>query len=421
MNIRTLLFSTFAAVLGGSAFGATVSDVFVQPRWPWDAKVDVHFVISGADAPFDVTPAITAGGEPVTLAKGSLSGDLSSLGNGAHTLTWDPSALGQEKLENLQVSLALVPCKTYMIVNLTSGEVGFTNKVVGTGTQWDDLYKTDYLVLKLVKATTFKMGNTKSRSGAGNEYPQHDVTLTKDYYLGVYELTLAQYKKLGGGWPLKSSDPYYTANEPLRPAHCLRNTTLRSDASVKETASTTLLGKLSAKNGNVYKFDYPTEAQWENAARAGNDGERYDGKPGLFTDDEWKAEIDQAGYLNRIARNKSNSNLSTTDKSCTADEGGLARVGSYEPNAWGFYDMLGNVAEYCRDGYSYSAYTTLPSSDPCYVPTVSGNSVSMRGGAYSEGLKSCRALSRTERRAGYSNTENGVRLCVTIEPESILE
>ena len=413
MNFKALLFSTFAAVFGGSVFGVTVSDVFVQPRWPWDTKVDIHFVLSGVDAAYDVIPTFSVGGEPVAVAEGSLSGDEELLGNGAHTLTWDPSALGKVKLENLRVSLTPVPSKTYMIVDLASGAVGFTNKVIGTGTQWDDLYKTDYLVLKRVRATTFKMGNTISRSGASHEYPQHDVTLTKDYYLGVYELTIAQYKKIGGAWPLKNTDPYYSANEPLRPAHCLRDTTLRSDVSVAETASNTLLGKLSAKNGNVYKFEYPTEAQWENAAHAGVAGERYDGTVGTFSDAEWNTGIDSANYLNTIARNANN--YVTDDKTATADEGGLARVGSYEPNAWGFYDMLGNVAEYCRDGYSSSAYRDLPSTNPCYVPTATGQNISLRGGAYNEGLKNCRATSRVSMKHGNNGTGNGARLCVTIE------
>ena len=418
---RYLIGIALAVLSAANGFAEVAVNVTqVKQDWPWSREVAVTFTLSGATEPVDIDVTLSANGKSVQIPFGSVFGEATSLTDGAYTLKIDPTKTefaSERILANAQVSLTPVTERLYMVVDLTAGinnltpaAVSFRNTVDGSGTQWSDTYKSDKLVLKRVKATSFTMGNTVGRSGYGHEAPQRQVVLTRDYYLGVYELTIAQYKKLGGGWPLKGEDPYFKADEPLRPAHCLRYGTLRGSTytSIPPTSGS-ILDNFGKKTGFV--FDYPTEAQWENAAHAGVAGERYDGTVGTFSDAEWNTGIDSANYLNTIARNANN--YVTDDKTATADEGGLARVGSYEPNAWGFYDMLGNVAEWARDSYNGGSFGNAPAVDPC-VLSSDANKV-LRGGSYSENIQKCRATNRLQSRPTQAGTYQGVRLCVTVE------
>ena len=410
------------ALSAASAFAEVTANVTqVKQNWPWSRDVAVTFTLSGATEPMDIDVTLSSNGKSVQMPFGSVFGEATSLTNGTYTLKIDPTKteFARERLlTDAQVSLTPVTERLYMVVDLTAGldnltpaSVSFRNTVDGTGTQWSDTYKSDKLVLKRVKATSFTMGNTVARSGYGHEYPQRQVVLTRDYYLGVYELTLAQYKKLGGGWPLKSSDSYFKADEPFRPAHCLRYNTLRgyTYTSIPPTPGSKL-DTFGKKTG--YGFDYPTEAQWENAAHAGVPGERYDGTVGTFSDAEWNAGIDSTGYLNTIARNLNNA-VTTTDRTVTADEGGLARVGTYAPNAWGFYDMIGNVGEWVRDSYNGGSYGDTPAVDP-YDHGENKNKI-VRGGSFDGGINTCRVTYRRTVDPGQAYTYLGARLCVTVE------
>ena len=135
------------------------------------------------------------------------------------------------------------------------------------------------------------------------------------------------------------------------------------------------MGKLQAKTGLT--FDLPTEAQWEYACRAGTTTALNSGKN--LTSIVQDAAMDEVG---RYYYNQSDG------------KGGYSqhtKVGSYLPNAWGLYDMHGNVYEWCLDWYNRS-YGTVAVSDPL-GPTTGSNRV-FRGGGWYHAARICRSANR---------------------------
>lgn len=108
----------------------------------------------------------------------------------------------------------------------------------------------------------------------------------------------------------------------------------------------------------------PTEAQWENACRAGTDTSLYTGEN--LTDTTVDARLDILGryqYNGGKIYNSETGNWDAPPSSC-APSNGTATVGSYLPNAWGLYDMLGNVQELCLDWYTVSLGTSSVTNPP---------------------------------------------------------
>ena len=128
----------------------------------------------------------------------------------------------------------------------------------------------------------------------------------------------------------------------------------------------------------------PTEAEWEYAARAGTKMARY-------------------GKLDQIAWHHENRKESTK----TSDI--AYRVGLKQPNAWGLYDMLGNVSEWCLDAYSKDYYSRTPQNNP--VNQTNSSSYVVRGGGFGTGRDLMRASYRFGLSPDYRDNAIGFR-CV---------
>jgi formylglycine-generating enzyme required for sulfatase activity len=169
----------------------------------------------------------------------------------------------------------------------------------------------------------FMMGCSEGdESCNADEHPLHRVRITKAFDIGAYEVTQAQWTSVMGTNPSAS----------------------RGDTLPVETVSRTevddFLSQLNARNdGNRYRL--PTEAEWEYAARAGMSTPR-------------------EGSLEAIGWYAGNSD----DESHP--------VGGKKPNAWGLYDMLGNVREWVADQYSATYYASSPTDDPIGPPPGQG-------------------------------------------------
>jgi formylglycine-generating enzyme required for sulfatase activity len=138
-------------------------------------------------------------------------------------------------------------------------------------------------------------------------------------------------------------------------------------------------------------FRLPTEAEWEYACRAGTTTPFHYGeetKPSMVNC--WE----QAPRDERGRRQKSRS----------------VDVGSFEPNAWGLYDMHGSLWEWCADGYS--RYPTNDVVDPCRQ----GKERVVRGGSWRWPLLGCRSAVRAKRNPGYSHNHHGFRVVASREP-----
>jgi formylglycine-generating enzyme required for sulfatase activity len=216
---------------------------------------------------------------------------------------------------------------------------------------------------------TFVMGSPTSEALRNGNETQHTVTLTKGFYMGKYLLMQGEYLALMGSNP---SDFTGDLNRPVEMVSWIDATNYCGHLTQQEQAA----GRLPA--GWLYRL--PTESEWEYACRAGtttafNFGSAIHGGMANFWDNyEYDASIGDIYVANPAVRW-----LPRT-----------TAVGSYQPNAWGLYDMHGNVCEWCRDWYG--SYTTGSVTDP-QGPT-SGSIRVLRGGSWQYYGRYCRSAYR---------------------------
>ena len=225
------------------------------------------------------------------------------------------------------------------------------------------MYKTTKLVLRYVPAGTFEMGSLINEIGRSNDEIQHKVTLTESYYISVFEMTQGQYKQIVG------RDPSYYKGD-VRPVDSVRYVDIRGDNEgvqwpmSKGFDENSFLGRM--QEITQLPFDLPTEAQWEYACRAGTTKAWNSGAESTSKDED--PEMNKLGrYYYNIKDGIGGFEYTTT-------------VGSYLPNAWGLYDMHGNVREWCLDWYdSYSSDDAIDPEGPNYAKNSSNQRV-LRGG-----------------------------------------
>jgi formylglycine-generating enzyme required for sulfatase activity len=215
------------------------------------------------------------------------------------------------------------------------------------------------LEMVLIPAGEFLMGSNDSPE----EKPPHRVRITKPFYLGKYEITQEQWQAVTG------NNPSYFKG-PKNPVERV------SWGDCQE-----FIKKLNERVSGG-RFSLPTEAQWEYACRAGSTA-RYS-----FGNDE--------AALGRYAWYKGNSNSSTHP------------AGEKQPNAWGLYDMHGNVSEWCADSLDDSYYSRSPEDDPAGPET--GAEHVYRGGGWGELAEDCRSALRLGDEPGFHNLDLGLRV-----------
>jgi formylglycine-generating enzyme required for sulfatase activity len=258
----------------------------------------------------------------------------------------------------------------YLVIDLSGGKDAEDFPVRFSADPPDldaDTCRTTEIWFRLIPAGTFKMGSPDTEFGRyANEY-LHQVTFTQPFYMGVFELTQKQYALVTG------EDPS-THKGDTRPVESVSYDTLRGASKGSQWPAnnnvddTSFFGILRAKIGLT--ADLPTEAQWEYACRAGTTTALNSGKEIIS-----KGECPNMAELGRYAYNGGR-------KGPSDGKGGYGenhtKVGVYLPNAWGLYDMHGNVKEWCRDGFTDNL-GILAVTGPGGVPTKEGM------GAYADG------------------------------------
>jgi len=431
---KKMILGSFAAclALGAMADAPAISDVVARQRWPWSRLVDIDYVLT-CDPTVSVDVHVTAqdGTVPLDLPFASLSGHMYNVTPGPRRIIFDPTKTAytnNQMLTQFSVTLTPTPAPLYMIVDLTKnagadGQIQYvyesdltnglwgawvrnpvTNRgtvvesVVWTGVTTNDIYKTDKLVLRRVPAGSYTMG--------GDGDTQRNVTLTKGMYAGVFQVTQRQWSHITGDvmisadtYPKYGVSYFKTREDPTGEAGA-------DDPAVDWPSNRTVnadsfMGKLRARTG-IADFDLPTEAQWEYLCRAKTTTVFNDGNA-------------DAKYDGELADNNGNTNQYLNAlgwyKFSTSGSPKIALVGLKLPNAWGLYDMHGNVFEWCLDWSG-----TIPGTDvEDPVGPSSGTLRIARGGAFDQVANLCRSSKRNSAGQDNKGTHRGLRVVRTLQ------
>ena len=210
---------------------------------------------------------------------------------------------------------------------------------------------------------SFMMGSPEDEEDRDDDETQHKVTLTKGFWLGKYPVTQSQWESAMGDNP-----SWYEGDD--NPVNFV------SWDDCKE-----FIKKINSRFNFTARF--PTEAEWEYACRAGEEG-AYSGT----------GDLDDMGWYDENS------------------DGETHPVGEKEPNDWGFYDMHGNVLEWCADWYG--SYPTKAVTDP-KGPSSGVNRV-LRGGYWFDGAGDCRSAYRYNFNPDIGDGRFGFRLCCSAGP-----
>lgn len=402
---RTFFFTLFLLQVLGMVVYADIAfevkDVEAHQRYPWNGKVDIDFTIDsaveGSNFAVRVEAKDTVGKTNITLKtvkyedKVALS-SLEKLPAGRHRVTWDadqdvPDALISSLAFSVSawtVNEAIPGNGLYMVIDLSAGTTE-----EGTGTRfpisyltavpkggWTDEYKTTKLVLRRIPAGKDPLGRYE---------------LTQDFYAGVFEVTEAQWCCVVGGQDFTNTLPKCVSYINIRGSREGRS----SWPSSAKVDADSFLAKLRIMTG-LPNLDLPTEAQWEYACRAGTTTTYNVG--GAVSD-----------YI-----------LANAVGWCSENSGDVRHVvGEKVPNAWGLYDMHGNLSEWCLDNFSSDYSERLKGLDPKGAPLSPGGLGATRnricrGGDYRKKYSSITSISMEWPGDFYGDTTYGCRLFLTL-------
>jgi formylglycine-generating enzyme required for sulfatase activity len=230
------------------------------------------------------------------------------------------------------------------------------------------------MLLVPIPAGNFLMGSPESEADREDDETQHKVTISKAFYMQATEVTQGQWKAVMGTEPWKGKEySKYVKEGANYPAEY-----------VSWNDAVAYCKKLSEKEGKTYRL--PTEAEWEYACRAGTK------TTWSFGNDE-KALDSYAWYR---------------ENAWDIHERYAHQVGLKTPNAFGLYDMHGNVYEWCHDYYGAYYCKQSPEKDP--MGPESGSFRVLRGGSWGLTSRFARSADRIEFEADFRISSFGFRL-----------
>lgn len=238
---------------------------------------------------------------------------------------------------------------------------------------------------------TFTMGSPPNEPGRDGDETRHRVTLTRGFYLQTTEVTQGQWRAVMGFNPSQ----FGTCGDDC-PVEGVTWQNVRA-----------FIRRLNKREGGS-RYRLPTEAEWEYACRAGS-------STAIYTGDLCILGKRNAPALNAIAWYGGNSCVDYPvgsncsgwkEKQYSCSNCGPHPVGRKEPNAWGLYDMIGSVYEWCQDWYG--KYSSGALTDP--TGPVSGSRRVSRGGSWDHYARSCRSANRNHFPPAYRTSYLGFRL-----------
>lgn len=437
--VRASRFARLALCIAGfaaTANAATVDSVIVRQMWPWSTDIRVEYKLSGVTAPVDVSVAAFAGSTPLDSSNlaSAITGERYAISSGGvHSFTIDPAAAfgsSTVSIPDFKVRLSVADTTSdmtnvlYKIFDLESNVVTDVTKAallngeygavetdysrIGAGYStplpevliWTGVTnypgaKTTKLVMRKVTAGDFKFRKKMNWDNGS----VHNMSVSKDFWIGVFECTQKQFSYFT---PTHSGDNYCNPAfvgdaQPMENIAILVTLfNLGTSDDRLATAPNGTLANLRAKFGDGYAYTLPTQAQWYRAMTAGTGSYYYDG----LTKPENVSSNDQVAALACYSGNRLESE-------------GTCDVGLYRPNAFGLYDMLGNVREATIDAGNY---WNSPSTLVDMANSVSGTWFGAFGGSFKYhggiwALESDSSAYNVQLHSTYKSNDIGFRLC----------
>ena len=412
MNIKRMVVALAVAMMAiGVEASVSVSNVVCTQRYPWNGLVDIDYEVFADDPAADVWVYAIGYDKDANVSMGvrAISGDGANapVKPGKHRMTWNVTSdyPGFNSSAFTVKMTALVGGAPYMVVDLSGGvdaisyPVSYLSQVPEGG--WTDEYKTTKLVLRLIPPGTFMMGSPSDELGRNCGYAEtlHQVTLTKPFYIGIFELTQMQWLLVMG------TEKPASAKGDTYPAQGVSYNEIRGTVSGaawpanNQVDANSFMGRLRSKVNML--FDLPTESQWEYACRAGTATALNSGK-----------------YLTTTGGNRC-SNLDEVAWYCPRSGDKPTSCGRFLENAWGLYDMHGNVLEWCLDwlqrdwGSSARIDPNGPTSGESGYRVLRGGGhsshygVSRPGWGYSQYCRSAARLGTSSSYGNYNDYYNG--------------
>ena len=271
--------------------------------------------------------------------------------------------------------LAIIGVTTWRLTRRAHRADGPPKVVLEGATVTMDIGKGVKLELVRIEPGTFMMGSPETNSDSDpSEQPAHQVKISKPFYMGKFEITQQQWGVIRGNQSHSNTGEQYPAD------------------SISWNDAVNWCKEISEKTG--VKMHLPTEAQWEYACRSG-------AKTRYYFGDQIKPE---------------SANYSGTDKS--KNIGKTSLVGKYPPNAWGLYDMHGNVWEWCEDTL-HENFEKAPEDGSAWMDPASKFNRVRKGGSWHEDAASLRSAVRwgspgDEKEPDMRNNVSGFRVIVEV-------
>jgi formylglycine-generating enzyme required for sulfatase activity len=266
-----------------------------------------------------------------------------------------------------------------------------------------EVYKTSQLLLRYIAPGHFLFGCPQDQLGADELQPVQEMVISNGFFIGVFEVTQKQWNLIMGNNP-----SYFetAATWMTRPIEQVSVYDIREDALTNkddplvewpqnhEVNRQSFMGRLRKKT-YIRTFDLPTEIQWEYACRAGTKTALNSGKnlSDMYIDPN----------LSEMGRYYSNGGKGYKRDGTTIIM--TATVGSYKPNAWGLYDMHGNVAELCFDHYNISF-----NRQPQWKGKIRDQYCVLRGGGWDNQAWHCTSTARKEAKSFQRHYNAGFRI-----------
>ena len=404
-KVRGIIFAVMAAWAAWSV--PVVSNVRLAQRNDY-RTVDVWYDLSGERG--IITLGVETNGVALPDATVTrLTGDVSVVvepGSDRHVVWQANKDWPEQMVTNARAKVTAWATNApppYMVVDLSGGPAAAAYPVtyypsaaaLPDGGLANAAYRTTRMVMRLITGGVFYMGSPGYEPYRGVREYLHRVTLTNDYYIGLYPVTQRQWFQVAGANPSRWSNPDDWETRPVEYVSYLQvrecDTAVNTENAGLDWPSTgdavgdgSFADRLRKRTG-LAGFDLPSDAQWEYACRAGTiRGLNISGGINLTNSNE-DANMNLAGrykfnggWLKDGANYIDIYSWSDAQKALVGATNATAKVGSYLPNAWGLYDMHGNVYEWVLDHLTDNL-GYLPVTEP--VGGSTGNRV-LRGGSF---------------------------------------